>query len=79
MRTIIPILTFESWQLHRLDVKNTFLHGDLEEEVYTKLLNGSIPTLPNIACDIKRSLYRLKQTLRIWFGSSQDLSITWLP
>ena len=37
VRTIIAIAASESWQIHQLHVKNVFLHGDLNEEVYIKL------------------------------------------
>jgi len=56
IRTILAIAASESWQIHQLDVKNAFLHGDLKEEVYIKLPTG-MPSLPNIVCKLKRSLY----------------------
>jgi len=60
VRTILALATSQSWPLHQMDVKNTFLHGDLQEEVYIKLPNG-MPTLsPNIVCKLKCSLYGLK-------------------
>ncbi|KAL6340451.1 hypothetical protein AAG906_006115 [Vitis piasezkii] len=31
---IISIAAFQHWPLHQLDIKNAFLHGDLQEEVY---------------------------------------------
>ena len=37
VRTIIAIAASESWQIHQLHVKNVFLHGDLNEDVYIKL------------------------------------------
>ena len=60
VRTIIVIAASKSWQIHQLDVKNAFLHGDLKEEVYIKLPTGMSSPLPNIVCKLKRSLYGLK-------------------
>ena len=40
VRTFLSIATFKNWELHQMDVHNTFLHGDLDEEIYMKLLLG---------------------------------------
>ena len=34
IRTILSIVVVEDLPLEQLDVKTTFLHGDLEEEIY---------------------------------------------
>ena len=34
IRTVLSIALSKSWCLHQLDVKNAFLHGNLEETVY---------------------------------------------
>ncbi len=34
VRTIIAMAAAKGWSLHQMDVKNVFLHGDLQEEVY---------------------------------------------
>ncbi len=34
VRAIIIMLVAKGWSLHQMDVKNVFLHGDLQEEVY---------------------------------------------
>jgi hypothetical protein len=34
IRTILSLLVVEDLHLEQLDVKTTFLHGDLEEEIY---------------------------------------------
>ena len=34
IRILLSLATNLEWPLHQFDVKNAFLHGDLEEEVY---------------------------------------------
>ncbi|GKE40344.1 ribonuclease H-like domain, reverse transcriptase, RNA-dependent DNA polymerase [Tanacetum coccineum] len=34
VRLILALAAYHGWQVHHLDVKSTFLHGDLKEEVY---------------------------------------------
>lgn len=34
IRILISLVATKDWPLHQLNVKNAFLHGDLEEDVY---------------------------------------------
>ena len=67
VRTILAIAASQSWQLHQMDVKNAFLHGDLQEEIYMKLPSGMTNSSPHDVCKLKRSLYGLKQVPWAWF------------
>ncbi|RVW84805.1 Retrovirus-related Pol polyprotein from transposon RE1 [Vitis vinifera] len=67
VRTILVITASQSWKLHQMDVKNGFLHGDLQEEIYMKLPFGMTNSSPHDVCKLKRSLYGLKQAPRAWF------------
>lgn len=56
------------WSLYQMDIKNTFLHGELEEEVCTDHPPGfTIPGNHKLVCRLHCSLYRLKQSSCAWF------------
>ena len=67
IRTILAIAASQSWRLHQMDVKNAFLHSDLQEEIYMKLPFGMTTSSPHDVCKLRRSLYGLKQAPRSWF------------
>jgi hypothetical protein len=67
VRVIIAMAAAKGWSLHQMDVKNVFLHGDLQEEVYMEQPPGYVDqTHPNLVCRLKKALYGLKQAPRAW-------------
>ena len=51
-----------------MDMKTTFLHGDLEEEIYMKQPKGfMVKGKKELVCRLKKSLYGLKQSPRMWY------------
>jgi hypothetical protein len=69
VRVLLSLAVNLDWPLHQFDVKNAFLHGDLEEEVYMDIPPGySVTTGTNEVCKLQRALYGLKQSPRAWFG-----------
>jgi len=67
VKAIIVMAAAKGWSLHQMDVKNVFLHGDLQEEVYMEQPPGYVDqTHPNLVCRLKKTLYGLKQAPRAW-------------
>ncbi|GJU00902.1 retrovirus-related pol polyprotein from transposon TNT 1-94, partial [Tanacetum coccineum] len=54
----------KKWELHQMDVHNTFLHGDLNKEVFLKLSPGLSVNHLGQACRLKKSLYGIRQAPR---------------
>ncbi|KAE8660874.1 hypothetical protein F3Y22_tig00116946pilonHSYRG00054 [Hibiscus syriacus] len=63
-----PIRPVQDLEIEQLDVKTTFLHGDLEEEIYMDQSEGfKVPGKENLVCRLIKSLYGLKQAPRQWY------------
>ena len=57
-----------------MDVKTTFLNGDLEKEVYMKQLEGFITNgNDNIICKLKKSIFGPKQASHQWYLKFHDV------
>jgi hypothetical protein len=55
--------------VHRLDVKNAFLHGTLTETVYCSQPVGFVDSSrPDLVCRLNKSLYGLKQAPQAWYS-----------
>lgn len=68
LRSLVCIVVKKGWTLHQHDVNNTFLHGDLHEEVYMKIHLGLDVDGKNLVCKLRKSLYGLKQASRQWYA-----------
>ena len=74
VRLFISLAVVHNWPLHQLDIKNAFLHGDLQEEVYMEQPPGFVAQGENgKVCHLKKSLYGLKQSPRAWFGKFSEV------
>ena len=65
IRTLIALAAARRWPLYQMDVKNTFLNGDLSEVVYMQPPLG-VSAPPGHVCRLRRAFYGLKQALRTW-------------
>ncbi|KAK9911087.1 hypothetical protein M0R45_035010 [Rubus argutus] len=69
VRVLLSVAMNHAWPLYQMDVKNAFLHGDLEEEVYMKLPPGHPQSQdPNMVCKLHKAIYGLKQSPRAWYA-----------
>ena len=65
IRILLAIASHLNFKLYQMDVKNAFLNGMLQEEVYVEKPKGFVdPHRPNDMYKLKRSLYGLKQDPR---------------
>ena len=60
------IAATRGWEVHHIDVKNAFLHGDPDEEIFMEHPRGYMHN-SSMVCKLKKSLYGLKHAHRAWY------------
>lgn len=74
VRVLLALATSNNWFLHQMDMNNTFLHGDLHEEMYIYPLEGYDISAAKVL-KLTKSLYGLKQASRQWYSKLSDVLI----
>jgi hypothetical protein len=61
IRAIISLASVLGWKLHQMDVKTTFLNGNIEHEVFVEQPDGFIlHNKGTHVCKLRKALYGLK-------------------
>ena len=77
IRALLALVVMEYLELHQLDVKTAFLHGELEEQIFMKQPEGfEVAGKESHVCRLKRSLYGLKQSPRQWYKRFDSFMIS---
>jgi len=73
VRLILSMAALEKWHITGLDVRNAFLYGELEEEIYMEQPEGfHVPGRERDVLRLKRALYGLKQAGLAWWRTLRD-------
>ena len=60
-RTIMALVAHYDLELHQMDVKTTFLNGNIDETIYMVQLENFVSGDPkNMVCKLTKSIYGLK-------------------
>jgi ATP-binding cassette subfamily B (MDR/TAP) protein 1 len=74
IRTVLSLVATLDLEVEQMDVKTTFLHGNLEEEIYMKQPDGFlVEGKEDYVCRLRKSLYGLKQAPRQWYKKFESV------
>ncbi|GJX46615.1 retrovirus-related pol polyprotein from transposon TNT 1-94 [Tanacetum coccineum] len=77
IRIFLAFAAHMNMVVYQMDVKTTFLNGNLREEVYVSQPDGFVdPDKPNYVYKLKKSLYGLKQAPRAWYDMLSSFLIS---
>ena len=64
----MDLVAYFDLELHQMDVKTSFLNGNLDEEIYMQQPEGfQEEENEQLVCKLRRSIYGLKQASRQWY------------
>jgi len=73
IKVVFAHVIFAQWKIHQIDVNNTFLNGDMHENVYMQKPPDFVTSNSHLVFKLIKAVYNLKQAPRSWY---QKLSIT---
>ena len=77
VRCVLALVATHDLILHQMDVKTTFLHRYLHEEVYMQKPEGYVEKgKEQLLCELQKSLYGLKQAPREWYQKFYQFMIS---
>ena len=69
IRIFLAYPSFKAFKVYQMDVKSSFLNGDLEKEVYIEQLEGFQLSKGKVyVCKLRKYLYGMKQDPRAWYA-----------
>ena len=67
-RMLLSRAAMEDMEVHQVDVKTAFLHGDLDQEIFMHQPDGfKEKGKEHLVCRLQKALYGLKQAPRSWY------------
>ncbi|GJX97853.1 zinc finger, CCHC-type containing protein [Tanacetum coccineum] len=77
IRLLLTLAAIHNLVIHQMDVKTTFLNGDLDKEVYMKQPEGFVmPGNEHKVCKLVKSLYELKKAPRQWHQKFDEVVLS---
>ncbi|GJT11332.1 zinc finger, CCHC-type containing protein [Tanacetum coccineum] len=77
IRLLLALAAIHNLVIHKMDVKTTFLNGDLDEEVYMKQPEGFVmPGNEHKVCKLVKLLYGMKQAPKQWHQKFDEVVLS---
>ncbi|GJS20023.1 zinc finger, CCHC-type containing protein, partial [Tanacetum coccineum] len=77
IRLLLALAAIHNLVIHQMDIKTTFLNGDLDEDVYIKQPEGFVmPGNEHKVCNLVKSLYGLKQAPKQWHQKFDEVVLS---
>jgi hypothetical protein len=72
---VLALVASHKWEVHQMDVKFSFFHGDLQEEIYMEQPPGYVENDSSLVSCLKKSLYGLKKAPKAWYAKMDSFLI----
>ena len=72
---VLVVVASKRWEVHHMDVKSDFIHGEIHEDIYMQHHECFIHD-PSLVCRLKKYLYGLKQAPRAWYAKINNFLLS---